>query len=73
MIRPSIGFMNMQSMYLVENAELMFIYVGGQVHPKACQQLFGALITEIDVLARQLPVLDNDLSVRVRALVSHIQ
>ncbi|KAI3644212.1 hypothetical protein MP228_010376 [Amoeboaphelidium protococcarum] len=73
-VRASIDYISPNGVYLLENTEVLYMYVTRNVDNQFCQDVFGQPgVEQIDIKLRELPVIDNVTSVRVRALISHIQ
>ncbi|ODQ78195.1 hypothetical protein BABINDRAFT_39925 [Babjeviella inositovora NRRL Y-12698] len=61
-------------LYLISNGQEMFLFVGGDAVDGLVADVFGvATIHEVTVGKTELPVLDNDFNIRVRAIIDTIR
>ncbi|KAF9788107.1 hypothetical protein BJ322DRAFT_605700 [Thelephora terrestris] len=71
-MRNSHIFMSSNGVYLLDNGEVMMIWIGNSVSPQILLDLFGVDdINLVDPRMSTLPELDRTLSIQVRNIISH--
>ena len=59
---------------LLSNGQYLAMWIGREVPGEVLEMLFGeATLQGVDTTRLELPVLDNEFSVRVRAIVDHLR
>ncbi|KAI8853216.1 hypothetical protein BC829DRAFT_383115, partial [Chytridium lagenaria] len=72
-IRVSYERLDPSGLYLVENGQTMYLWVGRNFPPARLQAVFGVdKLESLDFKMRSLPVLNNPISNQVRSIISHI-
>lgn len=63
-------YLQPHGLYLIDDSQTQFIYVGGHAVPQLVEDVFGLPgVEHLKVGKGSLPVLDNDFNARVRAVV----
>ncbi|PVF94239.1 hypothetical protein CPB86DRAFT_766087 [Serendipita vermifera] len=74
LIRSNYRWMQGQGIYLIDDGDVMFLWLGAEVHEEYWQDLFGVSNAhELPGSIRHLPELDNSFSTRVRAVIAHLE
>ncbi|THH27445.1 hypothetical protein EUX98_g6743 [Antrodiella citrinella] len=72
LMRDSHLFMTGHGVYLVDNEDLIMIWIGASVSPQLLRDLFGVEdINDVDRNMTQLPALESLLSTQVRNILTH--
>ncbi|KAJ3125731.1 Protein transport protein Sec24C [Nowakowskiella sp. JEL0407] len=73
-IRVSYERLDRSGIYILENGQQMFVWIGSQTPAELLRIIFGQdALEQIDVKMRNLPELDNPFSQRVHRIMNHIQ
>jgi protein transport protein SEC24 len=71
-VRGSVERMDGHGVYMWENGLVMYMWVGKDVHPQLCLDLFGVAFEELGDV-QELPVIESEINCRVRVLVEAVQ
>lgn len=73
-VRTSLETLDTRGIFLLENGQILFMWIGKDLNPQVAEQVFGVkTVGEIDPKIRMLPVLSNGLSEKIRSFISHVQ
>lgn len=75
-IRASYGFIEEGGCYLIENGQLLLLWIHNQVSPNLLSDLFGPDITDINALDAnlyELPLLETHLNAQVRNIMQYLK
>ncbi|KAK5226533.1 COPII coat Sec23p-Sfb3p heterodimer component [Exophiala xenobiotica] len=74
-IRASFARVEEGGVYLVDNGQVMLLWLHAQVSPNLLEDLFGAgtsTLQDLDPMMNELPVLDTHLNAQVRNLLQYL-
>ena len=74
-LRASFARVEEGGVYLVDNGQIVLLWLHSQVSPNLLEDLFGegkSSLQELDPMLNELPVLDTHLNAQVRNLIQYI-